>query len=119
FTDIPAFTARNYNSRGIGQTETPALKLAEIHAELRRGNKINAIKIYRKNFNVGLKEAKEAVEQIERDSFSTGTDFDQFNNQAVFGKTKPAGLSATSIILGAITILILILIIIYALNYTG
>jgi ribosomal protein L7/L12 len=32
---------------------------------LRRGNKINAIKLYRKQTGVGLKEAKEAVERME------------------------------------------------------
>ena len=40
--------------------------LAEIQQEIRRGNKINAIKIFRETFNTGLKEAKDAVEAMER-----------------------------------------------------
>jgi len=44
-----------------------ALKVAEIQRELQRGNKIMAIKIFRETFGVGLKEAKDAVEAMERD----------------------------------------------------
>ncbi|MCB1025713.1 MAG: hypothetical protein KDB79_15050, partial [Acidobacteria bacterium] len=43
-----------------------ALKIAEIQQEIERGNKINAIKIFRETFGVGLKEAKLAVEALER-----------------------------------------------------
>ena len=43
-----------------------ALKLAEIQREIQRGNKINAIKIFRETFGTGLKEAKDAVEAMER-----------------------------------------------------
>lgn len=40
--------------------------LSEIQTEIRRGNKIYAIKIYRAKFGGDLKSAKEAVERIER-----------------------------------------------------
>lgn len=43
-----------------------ALKIAEIQQEIQRGNKINAIKIFRETFGTGLKEAKDAVEAMER-----------------------------------------------------
>lgn len=43
-----------------------ALKLTEIQQEIRRGNKINAIKIFRETFGTGLKEAKDAVDAMER-----------------------------------------------------
>src|SRR5215210_6388051 len=43
-----------------------ALKMAEIAQLLHAGNKIAAIKLYREIFGVGLKEAKDAVENIER-----------------------------------------------------
>ena len=43
-----------------------ALKMAEVAQLLRAGNKIAAIKLYRETFGVGLKDAKDAVEQIER-----------------------------------------------------
>jgi ribosomal protein L7/L12 len=39
---------------------------AEIKAEIRRGNKISAIKLYREMTGTGLKEAKDAVDEIER-----------------------------------------------------
>jgi hypothetical protein len=41
-------------------------KLIEINDQLSRGRKIEAIKIYRETFKVSLKEAKEAVERLER-----------------------------------------------------
>ncbi len=40
-------------------------QVAQIHADLGRGRKINAIKLYREVTGVGLKEAKEAVEAIQ------------------------------------------------------
>jgi hypothetical protein len=43
-----------------------ALKIAEIQRLIHAGNKIEAIKIFREAFGTGLKEAKEAVEAIER-----------------------------------------------------
>lgn len=43
-----------------------ALKMAEVAQLLRAGNKIAAIKLYREIYGVGLKEAKDAVERIER-----------------------------------------------------
>jgi hypothetical protein len=42
-----------------------ALKLAEVARLAKAGKKIPAIKLYREVFHVGLKEAKDAVEQIE------------------------------------------------------
>jgi ribosomal protein L7/L12 len=39
---------------------------AQVVAHLRQGNKIEAIKTYRSFTGVGLKEAKDAVEEIER-----------------------------------------------------
>jgi DNA-binding beta-propeller fold protein YncE len=43
-----------------------AARLAEIAELTQRGRKIEAIKLFRETFSVGLKEAKEAVEHIER-----------------------------------------------------
>ena len=43
-----------------------ALKIAEIQRLIHSGNKIEAIKVFREAFGTGLKEAKEAVEAIER-----------------------------------------------------
>ncbi|NIP22840.1 MAG: hypothetical protein GWO38_03215, partial [Phycisphaerae bacterium] len=44
----------------------PLDKLIEINDKLHSGRKIEAIKIFRETFGVGLKEAKEAVERLER-----------------------------------------------------
>lgn len=66
--------ARNLASREMGQSAgaafgpmiDQALKMAEVAQLLRAGNKIAAIKRYREIYGVGLKEAKDAVEKIER-----------------------------------------------------
>jgi len=43
-----------------------ALKIAEVQKLLREGNKIMAIKVFRETFDTGLREAKDAVEAMER-----------------------------------------------------
>ena len=43
-----------------------ALKIAEIDQLIHDGKKIEAIKLFRETFGVGLAEAKEAVERMER-----------------------------------------------------
>lgn len=64
----------------IGRGQRPALSgyqspvtnqplggvMAQIEQELRAKRKINAIKLYREAHNVGLKEAKDAVDEMER-----------------------------------------------------
>lgn len=55
-------------SRGTLPEEQPAeggASSAEIEAALKGGRKIEAIKLYRETFGVGLKQAKEAVEAME------------------------------------------------------
>jgi streptogramin lyase/DNA-directed RNA polymerase subunit RPC12/RpoP len=62
--------ANNNAGQSAGATFAPmidqALKMAEVARLLRAGNKIAAIKLYREIFGVGLKDAKDAVERIER-----------------------------------------------------
>ena len=53
FTDIAALTGK-------------ALRLAEVQQQIQAGKKIIAIKIFREIFGVGLKEAKDAVDAMER-----------------------------------------------------
>lgn len=67
--------------------------LSEIQSELRRGNKINAIKIYREKFNVSLKEAKDAVEALERRKgiVLPSRNSLQLNNQTVVKTAKIIG----------------------------
>lgn len=50
----------------LGSLTGRALKIAEIQRLIHSGNKIEAIKIFREAFGTGLKEAKDAVEAIER-----------------------------------------------------
>ncbi|MBS1797030.1 MAG: hypothetical protein JSS81_24600 [Acidobacteria bacterium] len=55
-----------------------ALKIAEIQNLLRNGRKIEAIKVFRETFGTGLKEAKDAVDAMER-----GQGFDLSGMQVV------------------------------------
>ena len=42
------------------------MKIAEVQRLIHAGKKIEAIKVFREAFGIGLKEAKDAVEAIER-----------------------------------------------------
>jgi streptogramin lyase/endogenous inhibitor of DNA gyrase (YacG/DUF329 family) len=68
-----------------------ALKIAEIQQELRRGNKIMAIKIFRETFGTGLKEAKDAVEAMER---GESVDISGMQVQTQHLKIGPEGVEA-------------------------
>ncbi|NJO05185.1 MAG: hypothetical protein HC876_06470 [Chloroflexaceae bacterium] len=46
--------------------------LPELYDLLRTGNKIEAIKVYRDHTNMGLQEAKDRVEQLEREMRQSG-----------------------------------------------
>lgn len=59
-------SVRNENSFGFGALLNQAQKLKEVLNLARAGNKIQAIKLYREITNVGLAEAKDAVERLER-----------------------------------------------------
>ncbi|MGA9997106.1 MAG: hypothetical protein WBP93_16935, partial [Pyrinomonadaceae bacterium] len=50
----------------FGSMIEQAMHLAEVGRLIQVGNKIGAIKLYRETFGVGLKEAKDAVEKMER-----------------------------------------------------
>ncbi len=54
----------------IASLPPPQTNLDEIQHLVNSGNKITAVKVYRETYNVGLKEAKEAVERIEREQLS-------------------------------------------------
>jgi ribosomal protein L7/L12 len=45
----------------------PGLTDADIRAELRKGNRLEAIRWYRTLYRVGLKRAKEGIEKLERE----------------------------------------------------
>jgi LSD1 subclass zinc finger protein len=62
-------------------------KLKEIGDLVRSGNKIGAIKIFRETFDVGLKEAKDAVEALERGEPVTLTHVDVSSQ----GQVTPLG----------------------------
>jgi hypothetical protein len=63
------YVSNQMPSAPVGDSFIPmidqALKLAEIARLAKAGNKIAAIKLHRETFGTGLKEAKEAVEQME------------------------------------------------------
>lgn len=102
-------------SMGAGETVGHDPRLAQIQKALQHGTKIEAIKLYREIFDVGLLEAKNAVEQIERGSFSIGTGPQQFKN--TFGSPRPSGLIRVIPVIVGIGLIILLVIII--LTITG
>jgi sugar lactone lactonase YvrE len=72
---VPAGVVRNSSVFGgvgefdfgdLSSLKGKALKIGEVQRLLQNGNKINAIKIFRETFGVGLKEAKDAVDAMER-----------------------------------------------------
>lgn len=70
FTGVDTFTARNAVEelqREIDRVIISAGNDTEIWQALRDGKKIEAVKLYRQIYNVGLKEAKDAVDAMERD----------------------------------------------------
>ena len=54
-----------YKHLGIVSTEDQRMADKRIIDTLRKGNKIEAVKIYREIYNVGLAEAKQAVDDLE------------------------------------------------------
>jgi sugar lactone lactonase YvrE len=102
---------RNETSFGFGELLGQAQKLKEVLRLARSGNKIAAIKLYRETFGVGLAEAKDAVERLERGesvnfhnvNFQSYTE--QINTGAVLKTAKVAGGSfAATFIIGIILI---------------
>jgi ribosomal protein L7/L12 len=54
-----------YDHLHIEYSDTPEAKNKEIIDLIKKGNKLEAIKVYREIFNVGLAEAKDEVEKME------------------------------------------------------
>lgn len=88
-------------SSGFDTLLGKAQRLKEILNLARSGNKITAIKIYRETFGVGLAEAKDAVERLERGESINFQNVNfqsyepiKFNNQAVVKTAKVVGGSA-------------------------
>ncbi|RPH58015.1 MAG: zinc-ribbon domain-containing protein, partial [Chloroflexi bacterium] len=59
---------RDLFSGNIGLNANDSDEFREVREQIARGNKIEAIKIYREKTGVGLKEAKDAVEALEAGS---------------------------------------------------
>jgi streptogramin lyase len=92
-----------------------ALKIAEIQREIQRGNKINAIKIFRETFGTGLKEAKDAVEAMERGesvdiSGMQVQSLDLRANPETLEAVKKAGFAIGGSILGTVLLVTLIIV---------
>jgi hypothetical protein len=92
-----------------------ALKIAEIQREIQRGNKINAIKIFRETFGTGLKEAKDAVEAMERGesvdiSGMQVQTMDLRTNPETLEAVKKAGFAIGGSILGTVLLVTLIIV---------
>jgi ribosomal protein L7/L12 len=54
-----------YDHLRIEYSDNPDKKNAKVIDLLKAGNKIEAIKVYREMYNVGLAEAKEAIDRME------------------------------------------------------
>lgn len=95
-----------------------ALKIAEIQREIQRGNKINAIKIFRETFGTSLKEAKDAVEAMERGEsvdisgmqVQAHNVIDLRNNPEALDVVKKAGFAIGGSILGTVLLVTLIIV---------
>jgi DNA-binding beta-propeller fold protein YncE len=74
----------------LGSILDQSLKLAEVARLVAAGQKIAAIKMYREVYGVGLKEAKEAVEKIERGEPVTAAATSQGESFS-FNLSHPAG----------------------------
>jgi hypothetical protein len=92
-----------------------ALKIAEIQREIQRGNKINAIKIFRETFGAGLREAKDAVEAMERGesvdiSGMQVQSIDLRANPETLDAVKKAGFAIGGSILGTVLLVTLFIV---------
>jgi hypothetical protein len=54
-----------YKKLGVEYFENPRMANAKLAELLKRGSKLEAIKVYRELYNVGLAEAKAAVDKLE------------------------------------------------------
>lgn len=76
------FTSVQNFPSGFGDIDNAvgqAMKIAQVQAELAAGRKINAIKIFREATGCSLKEAKDAVEAMERGETINLSDFPRFD----------------------------------------
>lgn len=54
-----------YDHLGIEYSDDPDVKNTKVIELIKKGNKIEAIKVYREMYNVGLAEAKDAIDKME------------------------------------------------------
>lgn len=54
-----------YRKLGIEYIENPGMANAKLEELLRKGSKIEAVKVYRELYNTGLAEAKSAIDDLE------------------------------------------------------
>ncbi|HSM70807.1 MAG TPA: hypothetical protein VK851_04630 [Anaerolineales bacterium] len=79
--------ARNENTKppdDVRDRDNPVLE-SRIKSLLSRNRKVDAVKIYREEFGVGLKEAKEAVDRIEASMGSAGASSQMPYQSAISG----------------------------------
>lgn len=54
-----------YKKLGVEYFENPRMANAKLEELIKSGNKLEAIKVYRELYNVGLAEAKNAIDSLE------------------------------------------------------
>lgn len=110
--------AGNLNFSDLSSLTGKALKIGEIQRLIQSGNKIHAIKLFRETFGVGLKEAKDAVDAMERgESFdisgiqvqSSTSRIDLRSNPQNLEAAKKIGVAVGGSILGSVVVTVLLI----------
>ncbi len=98
-----------------GPETIQVLDLSAIMAEMRAGRKINAIKLYRELTAVGLKEAKDAVEQMEAAGWDI-SQHSQVNFQVTTDTLRPAAPPPTKRSGGLLVVFSILVVVLVALG---
>ena len=110
--------AGNLNFSDLSSLTGRALKIGEIQRLIQSGNKIHAIKLFRETFGVGLKEAKDAVEAMERGESidisgiqvqSSTSRIDLRSNPQNLEAAKKIGVAIGGSILGSVVVTLLLI----------
>ena len=104
---------------GFGSLLEQAQRLKEVKRLIESGNKIGAIKEYREIFGCGLKEAKDAVENIEAGRPIVFTEYQKFDGEEVAKVAKTVGFSFLGIVLAILLFTgIIVAVVLYSISST-
>ncbi len=110
--------AGNLNFSDLSSLTGKALTIGEIQRLIQSGNKIHAIKLFRETFGVGLKEAKDAIEAMERGESidisgiqiqSSASRAGLLSNQQNLDVAKKVGTAVGGSIIGSVVVTLLLI----------